>query len=199
MSHFSLFDLAAGLVLIVSAAVGWIRGASREVATVAALAIAAVLAVMALRYSGPIARHAIHTTWIANVAAILIVFAAVYILLRVLASALTRRIHQTGGLGGVDRTIGAGFGVARALVLLGLANLTINAIVPPDRMPAWISGAYLYPASSVCGRALKAFAPEGAHFAHSVGPVVGNAITTTDGDENRSYNGALTNGAETTP
>ena len=196
----SLFDLAAGLVLIVSAVVGWIRGASREVATVVALAIAAVVSIIALRYSGPIARHAIHTTWIANVAAILIVFAAVYILLRVLATALTRRIHQTGGLGGVDRTVGAGFGVARALVLLGLANLTINAIVPPDRMPTWISGAFLYPVSQVSGQALKAFAPEGVHLAHRVTPVVSNAISST-GDEggNRSYNGAASNGAETTP
>ena len=196
----SLFDLAAGLVLIVSAAVGWIRGASREVATVAALAIAAVAAIVALRFSGPIARHAIHTTWIANVAAILLVFVAVYVLLRVAATALTRRIHQTRGLGGLDRTIGAGFGLARALVLLGLASLIINAIVPADRMPAWISGAFLYPVASASGQALKAFAPEGVHLAHQVTPVVSNAISST-GDEggNRSYNGALSNGAETTP
>ena len=48
----SLFDLAAGLVLIVSALVGWIRGASREVATVAAIVIAAVVALAALRFTG---------------------------------------------------------------------------------------------------------------------------------------------------
>jgi membrane protein required for colicin V production len=196
----SLFDLAAGLVLIVSAAVGWIRGASREVATVAALAIAAVVAVVALRFTGPVARHAIHTPWIANVAAILIMFVAIYVVLRVAATALTRRIHQTRGLGGLDRAIGAGFGVARALVLLGLANLIINAIVPADRMPTWISGAALYPVSSVSGQALKAFAPEGVHLAHQVTPVVSNAIS-SGGDEggNRSYNGAASNGAETTP
>ena len=196
----SLFDLAAGLVLIVSALVGWIRGASREVATVAAIVLAAVVALFALRFTGPVARHAIATPWIANIAAILIVFAAVYIFLRVLAAALTRRLHRTSGLGGVDRTVGAGFGVARALVILGLANLIINAIVPPDRMPAWISGAWLYPISAVSGRALQAFAPHGAHLVRDVEPVVGKAIAGGAGeDENRSYNGASTNGAETTP
>jgi len=195
----SLFDLGAGLVLIVSAFVGWIRGASREVATVAAIVIAAVVALFALRFTGPIARHAIATPWIANIAAILIVFAAVYILLRVLAAAMTRRLHQTSGLGSVDRAVGAGFGVARALVILGLANLVINAIVPADRMPTWISGAFLYPVSAVSARALQAFAPQGAHLAHAVGPVVGKAITGAGEDENRSYNGASTNGAETTP
>lgn len=200
MSHLGLFDLAAGLVLIVSALVGWIRGASREVATVAALAIAAVVAIFGLRFTGPIARHAIATPWIANIAAILIVFAAVYILLRVLASAVSRRIHHGSGLGGVDRIVGAGFGVARALVILGLANLTIRAIVPQDRMPAWISDAWLYPVSFASGRALMAFAPQGARLAHQVEPVVGKAITGGgEENENRNYNGASTNGAETTP
>jgi membrane protein required for colicin V production len=194
----SLFDLAAGLVLIVSALVGWIRGASREVATVAAIVIAAVVALAALRFTGPVARHAIATPWIANIVAILIVFVAVYILLRVLAAGLTRQLHQTS-LGGLDRTVGAGFGVARALVILGLANLTINAIVPADRMPTWISGAWLYPVSSASGQALKAFAPQGARLAHEVEPVVGKAIAGGGEDENRSYNGASTNGAETTP
>ena len=196
----SLFDLAAGLVLIVSVLVGWIRGATREVATVAALIAAAIVALAALRFSGPVARHAIHTPWLANIAAILLVFIAVYILLRV-AAALTRRIHQTSGLGGVDRTVGAGFGAARALVVLGLANLTINAIMPPDRMPPWISGALLYPVSSVSASALKTFAPRGADLAKQVYPAVGKAIVsggqdneTGAGDnQNRDYNDPQTN------
>ena len=197
----SMFDLAAGLVLIVSVLVGWLRGATREVTTVAALVFAAIVAVFALRFSGPVARHAIHTPWLANIAAILLVFVAVYILLRVAAGAVTRRIHQTSGLGGVDRTIGAGFGAARALVVLGLANLIINAIMPADRMPTWISGAWLYPVSMASGQALKAFAPQGAKLAKQVYPVVGNAITSSAndsaaeaGDEpNRDYNTPPTN------
>ena len=199
----SLFDLGAGLLLIVSAAVGWIRGASREVATVAAIVIAAIVALMALRISGPVARHAIHTPWLANIVAILIVFAAIYILLRVAASALTRRLHQTS-LGGADRAVGGLFGVARALVILGLANLTLNAITPPDRIPTWISGALLYPVSSVSADALKAFAPHGVSLAKQVAPVVGHAITGAgDEDENRDNNAAPAGPgdarAETTP
>ena len=197
----SLFDLAAGLVLIISVLVGWIRGAAREVATVAALIIAAIVALFALRLSGPVARHALHTPWLANVAAILIVFAAVYILLRVMAGALTRRIHQTSTLGGLDRLIGAGFGAARALVLLGLVNLIINAIMPADRMPTWISGAMLYPVSSLSASALKAFAPNGVNLAKQVYPVVGKAITSggqdneagAADDQNRDYNDPQTN------
>ncbi len=106
----SLFDLGAGLVLLVSVLVGWFRGGTREVATVAAIVIAAIVSLVALRLTGPIARHAISTPWLANVVAILIVFGAVYILLRVAASALTRRLHQSSALGNLDRLAGAGFG-----------------------------------------------------------------------------------------
>ena len=139
----SLFDIAAGLVLLVSALVGWFRGGTREVAGFAALIIATVVAFFALRFTGPVARHAIRTAWVANLVAVLCVFAAVYVLLRVIASSLTRRIHQTSGLGGLDRLVGGGIGVVRALVVLGLANLIIVAVTPPDRMPHWMTGAML--------------------------------------------------------
>jgi membrane protein required for colicin V production len=178
----SLFDLAAGLLLAVSALVGWFRGGAREVAAVAALIIAAIAALYALRYSGPVARHAIHTPWLANIAAILIVFSAAYILLRVAASALSRRLHRTRGLGEVDHIAGAGFGLARALVILGLVNLTLTAVTPPDRMPEWISGAMLYPLSAVSARALKSFAPQGAKLAHDMAPVVGHAVAGGEAD-----------------
>jgi membrane protein required for colicin V production len=141
----TLFDIAAGLVLLVSALVGWIRGGTREIATVLAFVFAAVIALFALR------------------------------------------IHQTAGLSGADRLLGAGFGLLRALVILGLANLTINAITPPERMPVWISHAYLYPLSDLSARTLKAFAPQGAKLARQVGPVVGHAIT-EDSDTNNAGN-----------
>jgi membrane protein required for colicin V production len=199
----SLFDLAAGLVLLISALVGWFRGGAREVATVAALVAAAVTALFALRYTGPIARHAIHTPWLANIAAILIVFVAVYVLLRIIAAAISRRVQRTSGLSGVDHMAGAGFGVARALVILGLVNLTITAVTPPERMPDWISGAALYPVSAVSARALKAFAPQGAKLARQVAPVVGHAIASDDADAGAAgqsnQNRAKTGGEEDTP
>ncbi len=176
----SLFDVFAGLLILVSALVGWIRGGTREVATVVALIVGLVVALLALRFTGPIARHAIHTAWLANIAAILIVFVFVYILVRVMASALVRRIHETAALGTVDRVIGTGFGLLRALVVLGLLNLLINAATPPERMPTWISGAVLYPLSSASARVLKTFAPQGMALARRVAPVVNHAVAEPD-------------------
>jgi membrane protein required for colicin V production len=176
----SLFDVVAGLVLLVSGLVGWIRGGVREVSGVAALAAAAILAIFALRITGPVARHAIHTAWLANVTAVVVVFVAAYVVLRVIAASFSRRIQQTTGLGAVDRTIGGGIGLVRALVLLGLANLTIHAVTPSERMPSWITGAYLYPVSGIAADRLKAFAPKGAALARRFAPAVGHAITIGD-------------------
>ena len=190
----TLFDIAAGLALLVSGLVGWIRGGAREVATVAAFVLAAIAAVFALRYSGPLARHAIHTVWLANIVALLVVFVAAYILLRVMASALTRRIQQTDALSGLDRAAGAGFGLVRGLVILGLANLTINAITPADRMPTWISQALLYPLSDVSAHTLKAFAPQGVKLARQVAPVIGHAVA-----DSANADGGDTNNAQNRP
>ena len=175
----SLFDLAAGLVLVVSALVGWFRGGVREVAGFVALALAAAAAMFLLRWTGPIARHALHPFWLGNLAAILIVFIAVYAVFRVAASAASKRLHS-GAFGGLDRTAGAGFGLARALVLLGLANLTLAAFAPADRPPNWVRGARLYPVSAVAAEGLKAFAPRGAGFTRSVAPAVETAIAHED-------------------
>ena len=86
-------------------------------------------------------------------------------------------------------------------MVLGLVNLTINAIMPPDRMPPWISGALLYPVSTVSASALKTFAPRGADLAKQVYPVVGKAIagggqdneSGAGDDQNRDYNDPQTN------
>lgn len=166
----SLFDLAAGIVLIVSVLIGWFRGGVREVAGVVALVLAAVAAMLALRFTGPIARHALHPLWLANLGAILIVFVAVYLLLRVIASGVSKRLH-TGLFGGLDRIAGGGVGLARALVVLGLANLTLAALAPGERSPEWVRGAYLYPVSAMAADGLKAFAPKGAALARRVATV----------------------------
>ena len=66
----TLFDILAGAVLAVSGLIGFARGATREVTTVIAFVLAAVIAVFSLRFTGAIAQHFIATPWMANAAAI---------------------------------------------------------------------------------------------------------------------------------
>jgi membrane protein required for colicin V production len=173
----TLFDIIALLILSVSTLVGFVRGALREVTTVVAFVIAVAIAIFTLPFTGPVARAAVHPSWAANAVAVLIVFLAVYILVRVIASAVTRGVHSTQALGTVDRVIGSGFGLIRGLVVLGLFNLAINLVPPPSGVPAWVGAAKLYPLSLDCARTLLALAPKGSALAGRLTPAIKNAVT----------------------
>ena len=172
----TLFDVAVILVLLASGIIAFIRGATREVTTVLAFFAAVVVALLGLRFTGPLARHAISTPWIANTAAVLLLFIAAYIVFRVIAGAITRRVRQTETLSSLDRILGLGIGIVRGAVLVGAFTLLINASTPEERMPAWISKAKTYPAATRVADLLKALAPEGMRMAHSVGPAVQDAV-----------------------
>jgi membrane protein required for colicin V production len=169
------FDYAAGFMLLVSGVVGFARGATREVATVVAFVLAAILSAAALRYSGPLAATVVHARWLASIAAILVVFIIAYLIFRMLGGALTRTVQQTS-LSGLDRALGFGIGLARGLVVLGAFALLLDAAMPPERMPAWISNAQLYPLADASGGALRAFAPQGIKVAHDVAPDLADAV-----------------------
>lgn len=171
----TLFDLFAGLVLLVSAGVGFIRGAVREMVTVVAFLLAAVGSLLALRVTGPMAREVIDPDWAGTAAAVLVLFAALYILLRVIGASLTERIRG-GPLSSIDRAIGLGFGLIRALVVLGVFNLLFTAATPESRIPRWIEGAALYPLTEASANVLRQFAPQGGLLASRIGPALERAV-----------------------
>lgn len=178
----TLFDIIALSLLAVSGIAGFVRGGAREMVTVLALIGAAIVSVYALRYTGPLARQAIDPDWTANVAAILVVFVVVYIVLRLTGGGLAKTIQATEVLGFLDRSVGLGFGLLRALVVLGAFNLAFNAATPADRVPQWISGAALYPLTTAVAQVLKAFAPKGLDMAGRLKPAIADVVNDGDSD-----------------
>lgn len=176
------FDFLALALLLVSAAVGFARGAAREMLTVLSFLFAAMIALFGLRFSGPPARAAINPDWAANVVAVVGVFLVAYILLRLLGAGLARRIKETQVVGAFDRTVGLGFGLIRALIILGAFNLLFTAATPPERVPTWISGAVLYPLTVAAGRVLTTFAPKGVDMAGRLKPAFDEAVRDGAGD-----------------
>ena len=128
-----MFDLIILLVLAVSAFVGFVRGAVREVVTVVAFVLSVLIAVFLLRFTTPLFRHAIHPDWLASAAALIVIFLAAYIALRVAGGQLTDKVKNTRHLGTFDRVVGLGFGLVRALVTLGLFNIVFQIATPPER------------------------------------------------------------------
>jgi membrane protein required for colicin V production len=154
----NLFDLAASLILIVSAIVGFSRGAVLELVTLFAFTIAAALAVYLLPFTAPIARHSVHPAWAANAAAVVAAFLIAYIALRVLGSSVSKALRSQATLGTIDRAVGLGFGVVRALVILGVFYLIFTA-TPLGRPPVLVTSGKLYPVARVSGHALASVAP----------------------------------------
>jgi membrane protein required for colicin V production len=202
----TLFDIIALLVLSVSTLVGLVRGALREVSTVVAFVAGVAAAIFTLPLTGPVARAAVKPSWAANTVAVLLVFLAVYILVRVLAAALTRGVHSTQTLGTVDRMVGAGFGLVRGLVFLGLFNLAFNLAPPPSGVPAWVGQAKLYALSADCARTLLALAPKGSALAGRLTPALAHAMASGSSDpatssaigqnEDNGYNHAARKGLD---
>lgn len=172
----TLFDVIAGLLLIVSALVGLTRGAVREVTTLLAFVFAAVVAVATLRLTAPIGRGLLDPDWLGTAAALVVVFVVAYLVFRFIGAQITRSVQNTQALGFLDRLVGGVFGLVRALVVLGVFNLLFTAATPPERSPHWVKDALLYPAAETAGAALKAFAPQGAQMAGKLGPAIEEAV-----------------------
>jgi len=171
------FDLIALALLAVSGLIGYARGALRELTTVVAFVVAVAIALLALRFTGPIARHFLHPAWIGNVAALLVGFLLSYMVVRLAGAGITHRVHDVGALGALDRVAGLGIGLIRGFVILGVFQLVFTAATPRERMPPWISHAALYPAASDSAKALKALEPQGLKVAGKLAPALKQAVS----------------------
>lgn len=169
------FDVAAILIVLVSALVGFARGAVREVVTLVAFGAATVSAVAALPLSARLFSHLVHPSWMAAACGLVVVFVLVYVCLRVAGGELSRRLRG-GALGGADRTLGAGFGVVRAAVLLGAFFLLYKAAMPASLSPAWITDGVTWPVARASGQALQKLAPGGGRLGGGVGRMMGEDL-----------------------
>ena len=177
------FDIIAGLLLLVSAVTGWVRGASRELTSALSFIFAAAIALFGLRISGPIFRSLMDPDWAATAAAILVVFVVFFLIFRLIGGQLTASLHETSA-GTLDRAVGAVFGLIRATVILGVFNLLLHLATPPDRMPHWVRDSMFYPLSEASGTVLKVFAPKGKALAGKLAPAIKEAVH--EGGDNTS-------------
>lgn len=176
------FDLIVLVLLLISAAVGWARGAVREVAALVALVGAGVIAVIGLPTMTPLVGHLIHTRWVAALVALIGVFVVCYGLLRLIGAGIAQRVQRTHVLGGLDRTAGLGIGLARGLAVLGGLYLMFNAATPEDLRPSWITGSATWPAARAMGGLIAELAPRGLDLAARAKPAFEHVVRGGSGD-----------------
>jgi len=176
------FDLIVLVLLAVSAAVGFFRGAVLEIVSLVALVVAAGCAILSLSTAAPIARRIIHLDWLATLAALIVVFVVVFGLLRMIGATIAHQVQQTEFLGALDRSVGLAIGLARGLIVLGALNLMFNAATPKDLQPRWIVGSTTWPLAQNMGRLLVTLAPQGMDIAGRLKPAFDRALHRTAHD-----------------
>lgn len=162
------FDLLALALLLVAGLNGLAKGGVREVVGLIAFALSALIAAYALPLSAPLAHKLVQPDWLALVAAVGGVFLLTFFCLKAFTAIIVSQLHKSQGLGALDRTAGLAFGVGRALVVLGLFELTLSAVAPGDAAPKWVTEAKLYPLARASGKLMGVVAPHGADLAKAL-------------------------------
>jgi membrane protein required for colicin V production len=170
------FDAFALLVILASAAAGWVRGGTREIITLLSFILAAFLALVALPLTAPVGRALIDPDWAGSIFAAIASFLLVYFGIRIFGSALSKKAQAHPTLGGLDRLLGILVGSGRALVLLGAIHLVIVAALPGERTPRWLSEAALRPLSAGAARAIQIILPGIGRGADAISPVVDSSV-----------------------
>jgi membrane protein required for colicin V production len=138
------FDIAALAVIALSVLVAFLRGFLRETLTIVTWVGAGVAAYFAFPYARELARKTIETEWLADAAALCVVFVVPLIGLKVAASLVADHIPG-GTLGTIDRLVGLAFGAARGAVVVCAAYLGLVVLIAPEDQPEWVRNALILP------------------------------------------------------
>lgn len=171
------FDVVAILVLIASAAAGWVRGGTREIITLLSFVLAAFIALVALPLTAPLGRGLVDPDWVGTIFAAILSFLVVYFGIRIFGSILSKRAQAHPHLGGIDRFVGVFVGAARGLVLLGAIHLVLVAAMPGERTPRWLSEAALRPVTAGAARMIQIILPGIGRGADALSPVVSSSVS----------------------
>ena len=171
------FDVIAILVILGSAAAGWVRGGTREVITLISFVLAAFLALVALPVTAPIGRGLIDPDWAGTILVAVASFLLIYFGVRIFGSILSKRAQAHPQLGGVDRFVGIFVGAGRALVLLGAIHLVVVAAMPGEETPRWLTEAAVKPVTEGAARAIQVVLPGVGRGADALTPVVSSSVS----------------------
>jgi membrane protein required for colicin V production len=177
------FDVIAILVILASAAAGWVRGGTREIITLLSFVLAAFIALVALPVTAPLGRALVNPDWAGTIFAAIASFLLIYFGIRIFGSILSKRAQAHPQLGGLDRALGIFVGAARALVLLGAIHLVVVAAMPGERTPRWLSEAALRPVTAGAARLIQIVLPGIGRGADALAPVVTSSVNEGFSDE----------------
>lgn len=153
----TVLDVIVIIVVLISAILAMVRGFVREVLSVASWAAAAAAAYFFYEKLLPYVQPYFEQKTVA----VIVSAAAIFFVALIVASYITMKISDfviDSRIGALDRALGFVFGAVRGVLLLVIALLFFNWLVP--KPPAWVSEAKSKPFLDDIGQKLMAALPK---------------------------------------
>ena len=137
VSSVNIADAAVAIILLVSGALAFFRGAVRELLAIVGWVASAGMTFFAFDYVQPFARELIELPLVADGAGALAIFIATLVLFALIGGIVSRRIKESS-LDAVDRSLGFVFGLLRGGAIISIAYVMVIWATLPDDPPDWL-------------------------------------------------------------
>jgi membrane protein required for colicin V production len=155
----TLLDVILIGVMLISAVLAMIRGFMREILSIAAWVLAALATLYSYGKLLPYAKGYVNN----DIVATGVVVAGTFLLTLLVVSVVTVRFSDMvldSRVGALDRTLGFLFGLARGLVIVVVAFMFFNWLVPDRSQPEWVRAAKSKVVLTGTGQWLMSMLPE---------------------------------------
>jgi membrane protein required for colicin V production len=155
----TLLDILLLVVMLISGLLAMIRGFMREILSIGAWGVAALVTLYSFAKVLPIAQGYFSS----NTVATGVTIGSIFLLTLLIVSIITVRISDMildSRVGALDRTLGFLFGLGRGLLIVVVAYLFFDWLVPDRSQPTWVSGAKSKVVLKSTGDWLKGMLPD---------------------------------------
>jgi membrane protein required for colicin V production len=155
----TLLDIILLAVMLISGLLAMIRGFMREILSIAAWIAAALATLYFFNRLVPYAQQYFNNDIVAKAAVIGGVFLGTLLIVSVITVRISDMILDSR-IGALDRTLGFLFGLARGLIIVVVAFLFFDWLVPQKSQPTWVTGAKSRVVLASTGDWLKSMLPD---------------------------------------
>jgi membrane protein required for colicin V production len=155
----TLLDVLLLVVMLISGLLAMIRGFMREVLSIAAWGVAAIVTLYAYPRLLPVAKQYVNSDMVAAGVTVIGVFLVTLLVISILTVRISDMILDSR-VGALDRTLGFLFGLGRGLIIMVVAFLFFAWLVPDRSQPEWVKGAKSKVVLQSTGQWLVSMLPE---------------------------------------
>lgn len=146
----NITDAVILIILLISAVFGFMRGFVKEVLSISGWIGATFLTLYLFPLLQPYVRQYIENLLISDILTGIGIFILSLVILSFLTHAISEKV-KSSALGALDRSLGIFFGIARAVVVVGILWLVVVQFIPVEDHPKYVTEAKMLPIARASG------------------------------------------------